>query len=220
MAFPVSKIADRASSILNDLEQVRWTASELLLWCEEAIDQLLRFVPKAGAETKVLKLTTGKSRQEFPDVREILEVTVNTDGTGTPVGPSITLTTRHSLDACASEWRNEEGEFVRQWVYEPEHNASTFWVYPYPGDELWVEATVVMQQDITSLSVVVPIGKQYISTLVNYVMFRAMSKNADFGGNAQTAIAYLNAFYTDTGQYELIQTRTDPNVTMEERNRG
>jgi len=217
MAFPAEKVAAGAYRVLNDKDRVRWKPEEITGWIDEAVHSLLKYVPNAGAETVIKKIVAGKTKHEFPEAYRILDVIRNTDGQGKPNGPAVVYTTKEALDACRASWHTDTGESIYHWVYDPEHDRKVFWVYPAPEDDAYVEMTIVREQDITSLGTEIEMGIQWLQTLLNWVLFRAYAKNADFGGNSQTAMAYLNAFYTEVGRSDLILQRYDPQVEMENR---
>ena len=217
MAFPAEKVAAGAFHVLNDKARVRWSEAEVVGWIDEAVHSLLKYVPNASAETVIKELAAGTTKHEFPDAYRILDVIRNVDGQGKARGPAVVYTTKETLDACRSNWHEDTGEVIYHWIYDPEHDRKVFWVYPAPAEKTYIEMSVVKEQDITSLGSQINMGVQWLQTLTNWVLFRTHSKSADYGGNAQTALAYLNAFYGSVGRNDLILQTYDPQLDLEAR---
>ena len=212
----VQDVIDRAESILNDADNVRWSVPELVLWVSDAVDQLLRYIPEAGATTRVIPLTADQPRQRYQDARRILDIFQNCDGAGNPTGNAIILTKRGYLDSCRRNWQNDRAREVDHWVYDPEHDRKEFWVYPAPRETAYVLATVVPEVNLTAATQTLPVGQQWLTALLNYTLSRAYAKNADYGGNMRTASGYYNAFASDVGIQSRLTEMSDPNTELEQ----
>lgn len=210
----------RAQRVLNDIEGVRWNDDEMIGWADEASRMVLKYVPSAGSRNVIHGLEIGKTRQRYPNAYMVIDVIRNTDGQGNADGPAIIYTTREMMDACVNEWHTQEGRDIQHWMYDPDHNREEFWVFPAPREAAHVEMVVTLNPAILSTQSDTQLSQDWAEAMTNWILFRCLSKQADYGGNKQTAVSYLNAFYTSVGQNDLVLRRYDPDVDLEEASRG
>lgn len=189
MATPVSVILNRTATILQDTDFVRWTVGELVDWANEVQLQLVTKFPDAYTKT-VTKLLKPGARQYFPDDLLALQDIRQNDG-----GSSVAPCDRKALDRFTPRWmvRPTAGT-VSNWM--PDENPSVFYVYPAQGAS---PASLVITYSATPPAVdangLVAIRDIYIDRLVNGILGRALQKDAEFGGDAQRAIAYTQAAF-------------------------
>ncbi len=209
-----SEIIDRARPILHDNEGVRWPQAELLAYISDAQHQIIEIKPTANAVTARITIQPNRPDQEIPEnAQKMLRLVRNVLANDRP-GRGIVLTSRAVMDAMNPEWPSEAGIEVEKWLYDPDSDRSTFWVYPSVMNPVEVEAVysslpdpVLLATDQLSLS------GRYINQILDWVLFRAFSKDADYAGASQRSMQHLDAFATAMGVKMQQMMRTNPNLT-------
>lgn len=187
MSTPVATILGRAATILGDIDKVRWTLDELLDYGNEG--QLALAIKFQDAKVKTInqQLVAG-ARQTLPDDGiKVLDVRQSNDGS------AVTPCDRPSLDLAFPGWMHKQpASFVKHWM--DDENPSLFYVYPAQND---TPATIRMSYSARpgalSSTGVIDIRDVYAERLVNYIIYRALSKDAEFSDNANRAVAYHQA---------------------------
>ena len=195
MALLVSAVVLRARTLVNDTTGVRWTDPEMLLWINDGRREMATARPSIfGHGSKLTHALSAGAYQELDastGAYAVADIAHNLVG-GQP-GPVISLVTKSSLDSFRPGWLQETGNSVQNWVVDPS-NPLGFWVYPaVTGGQVAVTAMVTPAELYAMDDVALPFD-QYLTTLVNYVLYRAYSKDAEAGANAQIAAAYLQLF--------------------------
>lgn len=202
MAFTAETVMRKASTILNDAGSVRWTLTELLDWINAATSEIAIAKPTATAATISIELAEG-TKQAVPEgYHQILRVIRNTTS-----GKAITPTTREVIDGQFPSWHDTAVLPFRvdavHFINEPEDQA-TFYVVP--GNDgngsIDVVASAIPAAiprptnplEIASYTANVPIGDAYQNAVLDYVLYRAFSKDAAIPGAAQRASALYQTF--------------------------
>ena len=197
-----ASILQRAQLALQDLTGVRWPATELVLYLNDAQRVLLTVRPDQNAVTQAMTTVAG-ARQTIPSTAmSLIEVNGNT------AGRAMRKVDLGMLDATNRDWVNDTPATVFvNYCYDLK-DPRVFWVYPpsagsggsvdliictYPAD---MSASGPLYSSTTG-NIVVP--DQWDTALLNYVLYRAYSKDAEFGGNAEMAQAYMGAFTAMVG---------------------
>jgi hypothetical protein len=185
-----TQISDRVGHLLLDTASARWTPAERLLWINDGRREMAEIRPSIfGNGTEVSHTTTSGCRQRLTDSSAYMLVSVDYN---VATGKAIRLTTKTQLDAFRPGWRADTGAVVQNW-FPDETDALAFWIYPSaPGVDIKCHAHIT-PTDLASLSDVALPYDLYEPALVNYVMFRAFSKE-DEVGSVQKAAAYRELF--------------------------
>lgn len=208
-------IIERAAHILHDAGQVRWTPEELLLYIADAEYQVIEAKPTATAVTENITISANSPLQSIPaDAVKMLRLVRNMGPDGNQAGRTIILASRATLDALDVDWPRQSGSEVEHWIYDPDADRDVFWVTPYPTQNIKVEAVYAKrpaaladdQQELT-------LGDQYINQVLDWTLYRAFSKDADYGSSPQRAMQHYQAFATALGVKIQMMQRTNPNIT-------
>lgn len=189
MTVSVQSVLARAGQLLLDLGFDRWTTDELLLWLNDGQRELVAKVKKdAKVRTYTHTLAPGAKQDNPADCVEILDMRQN-DG-----GNVITPCDRTALDRFAPDWMVKPTDSkVKHWMDDQQPN--TFYVYPAQNA---TPATVVMTYSAVpnqvGLTDNIDVREIYADNLLNFILYRAFSKDAEFGGDAARAVAYYQAF--------------------------
>jgi hypothetical protein len=219
-----------AGFALNDEGATRWTFPELCFWLNEGIRALVLARPFCASKTITLTMQAG-TYQEVPiEYLTLLRLTRNISDVGPPRvgGRAIRITTHDALDASCPEWHNPKiikySPQVRQFIFDDDDPRS-FYVYPGNDGTGVVEGIVsalpcmvVATGDIDTLAsyaVDVDVKDIYQPPLLDYVLYRAMSKD-DTDGNPAGAASHLQAFIAAVGADVQVAGADSPNAQPNE----
>lgn len=212
-------IIDKASVQLIDLANIRWTRSELLAWLNDGMRQIVLIQPNASSTTVSKKLDAG-TRQTLPTGGWLLlQMYRNMGTTGTTPGRAIRIVSRELLDNFNPNWHTATAAAeVRNYIYDTQ-DQTAFYVYPPNTGTQYVELNYSAQPtNLTSESEVIPIFDIYQSSLVDYILYRACSKDAEYAPGLQLAQGYLATFVAAVGGKAQTEVANDPVQALNPRN--
>jgi hypothetical protein len=130
----------------------------------------------------------------------LLDVVRNMTSGGQP-GKVVTLIGRGVLDAQKRSWHTETGgSSVDHFLYDP-RDPKTFYVYP-PMSSTPGKLEVILSVapvDATTGSSQLSLDPIYANVLIDYTLYRAYSKDADFAANLDRALTHYQAFAASLG---------------------
>lgn len=212
----------RARTILQDETSVRWPLAELVGWLNDGLREIAALKPSAFARTDDLALVEGV-KQALPDgVARLLRPIANAPFVGADRMPRmpVTVTDQALLDAVTPDWHSErrKAQQVRHVMFD-EASPRTFYVYPSNNGTGRLRAVVSVLPApvaavgdanlLASYSAEVPIEDTYANLLLDYMLYRALSKDAQFAGSTQRAALHFQQFANGMG----IQVGTDANMS-------
>lgn len=196
MSVLASSILSRVGATLNDEAHVRWPLGELLDWLNDGQRSLAKLVPDASVRAHV-QVLVGGTRQELPDdgIR-LVDVPRNMLDETTP-GRAVRSADRGALDAYDPDWHQAtEAATVRFYTFD-ERDPKHFFVYPPQPDPGMGSVELVyaaVPADI-ALDQMLEVDGIYAGALVDYVLYRAISKDSeDSSSDAQRASRHYAAF--------------------------
>lgn len=223
-------IMERAGLILQDEDNVRWLPSELCQWLNDGIKAIILAKPSAKTETRVLTLAEGTLQAiatvaGSPTPLALISITRNITAT-TPArigGRTVRAVSGAVLDAQEPYWHDpDQVRFkaeVRQYVYD-EQNPLEFYVYPGNDGTGTVEAVVSVLpdlleatgsvDDLASYDTAISLPEPYSVPLLDYVLFRAFSKD-DTGAQPGRSMSHYQAFATAIGIKIRVEGASSPN---------
>lgn len=188
------RIIERASILMQDTTNVRWPQDELLKWLNDGQREVVVYRPSAFAKTSVVALAAGTKQTLPADGTALLGVVRNMAADGVTPGTAIRPVTREILDAQIPDWHTMASvASVKHYIYHPA-NTQTYWVYPPSNGTGKAEIVYAAVPVDVTIDQVISVDDLYMSALLNYIMFRAYSKDAEYASNAQLATAYYQAF--------------------------
>jgi hypothetical protein len=211
MTIAAQNIIKDAQIILQDVAGRRWSVSELVGWLNAGLRELTMRSPMSTSKTVQLQLVAG-TQQVLPDeYASILRVLRNVKpfGVGFKGGASITAVSRELMDLQVPDWHNPDRtrakSVVRHIIDDPTEPQS-FYVYPLHDGTGWIECMVARvippvapdqangnKDSLTNYTALIPLNAIYQSALLDYLLYRAFSKDGD-GGSAERAAAHLALF--------------------------
>lgn len=202
-----SVIIDQVTDILQDKTNIRWPVEELLRALNDGQRAVVLKRPDAAAKNTAVQLVSG-SRQQLPvEGLRLIDVVRNMGTNGALPGRSIRIVQREVLDAQLPDWHTQAGTVVKHYMLD-NRDPKRFYVYPavQSGVALWVELIYSTNpRDVASLTDDLSLDEIYAPALVNYVVFRAYSKDAEYTADGGAAQAHYAAFLQLLGD----KTQTD-----------
>ena len=216
MPMTVNDVVTRAALLLNDVgndtigvqAHTRWTQEELIDWVSDAQRQIVLARPAASNDTKFVTLVAG-TRQSLPSDGWLL-LSVNRNASGR----AIRQVDRKILDAQNPNWHVDLAQAV-VWNYTYDANDQyAFYVYPPSDGTSSIELNYsVMPAQLVNPTDTLLLDSIYLTPMVDYVCFRALSKDAEFAGGASLAANFLNAFQNAIGTRESSEKQDSPDAT-------
>lgn len=206
----VVDIISRAKTLLQDASSARWPVLELQLWLNDSYRDIVNMRPEANINTGTFTCTAS-ARQTltlgFPNALRLVEVIRNVAVTSAK--NVVRLVNRQALDDQIRNWYAETPTVnIQNYMFDP-RVPKEFLVYP--------PATALAQLEVVYSSVPTPhtlteaelnnpataevirIDDSYSGAILDYVLYRAYSKDSESQVNAQRAMAHYQAFATALG---------------------
>jgi hypothetical protein len=194
----VKDLIDQARAILQDPSAVRWSDIEFLGWINSAYREIVRHRPDSNSITANFS-TTADTRQELPDdCAYLISVIRNEGGTKRAIRPID----RSVLDSQNPDWHtssdSSSGNTTSYYVYEKD-SLKVFYLYPAPTAGTIISIQYAGIPDAhTSTSDLISLDDTYAGLIVDYLLYRAYSKDAS-GGDSNLAQNYMQMFYNQLG---------------------
>lgn len=236
MTINAKDVLSKASTLILDDTNVRWPIAELRLWLNDALREIALIKPTAYSSSVVLALSQG-TYQKLPDTYSfILRVTRNLkSAVDSPrLGSNtIRVVDRRILDAQNPNWHNslvvKYAKIVKNICFDQDEPGA-FYVYPGNDGTGFIEATVVRvptpvplptldATSIASYDFTVDVQDIYGNALVDYILYRAYSKDSQYSGSTSRASVYYGAFVNAigavTGNEKIRNLNNKPTVQEE-----
>lgn len=219
----VVTVISKAQTLLQDATSVRWPLLELQGWLNDAYREAVNLRPDCNTLVGTFTCAAGPRQNitaQFPAALRLIEVVRNLAATSDK--RAVTLTTRKTLDGQLRTWyANTQVATIEQYVFDP-RTPKEFLVYP-PATTLAqlevVYSAVPTAHELTSEQLantatteVIRIDDSYANALIDYIMYRAYSKNTESTTNASKAGAYYQAFQNALGVKGQTEAASQPGV--------
>ncbi|WP_126975575.1 phage adaptor protein [Frigidibacter oleivorans] len=215
MAFRAKDVMRRASTILQDSGAVHWLAAELFAYLQDGIREVVAIKPNANSRIVILSLVAG-TRQELPAEYSILSRVIRNivQGQEERGGAAIRPIDRSVLDAQIPGWQDKSVMPFARAVLHVVHDMTTprqFYVVPGNNGEGRIEAAVGVvplelsgptgsaMLDVEAYDSFVDLPDLYRNPLVDYVLYRALSKDSGEANAAARATAHYSSFTAALG---------------------
>lgn len=212
-------ILERASTIIQDETNIRWPPEELLDWLNDAQREIVRIKPDAFAKNEARQLTQGTKQELAPDGIALIDVPRNMGIDGQTPGKVIRQIPRRQLDDQRPDWHSQDpAQEVDHFMFDsrdPKH----FYVWPPSDGNGYAEQIYSSAPDEVTdpESETITLDDVYANTILDFILYRAYMKDADYAGNAQRAAAAYNSFLQALGLQGQVQAIVNPNVPQEAR---
>lgn len=196
MSLTAASVITRVRELLVDTgTSPRWTDAELLRHLSDGQRAIARANPDAVQKVAVVQLVDG-TRQSLPaDGESLLTITRNMGVNGTTPGRAVRIIRRDIIDDQNPQWHADaKVSAIYNYIYDPT-DSKAFFVYPPSNGNGHVEISYCyIPPEISSTATELDVDDMYITPLTDYVMFRALQKDADFAAGMQRAQMHFQAF--------------------------
>jgi hypothetical protein len=212
----VASLLARAAVVLQDPTNIRWPQTELLDWLNDGQREIALYKPNACVKNVSLQLVAGTKQVLPADGVSLVDVVRNMGTNGSTPGDAVRVVTREILDAQIKGWHSSTpSAAAKHYVYTP-LDPKTFYVYPpQPASGMGqVEVIYVAAPTDATLVSTISIDDIYMTSLLNYILFRAYTKDAEYANNAQLATAYFAQFQGAMQGKTASEVASNPNASM------
>ncbi len=201
----VVDIMSRVKTILQDTTSVRWPLPELQGWLNDAYRETANLKPDCNTQTGTYTCTAGARQvltSGFAGATRLIEVTRNVAATSS-MG-AVRLVSRRMLDDQRRNWYAETPSVnIEHFMFDP-RVPKEFMVYPPATTLAQLEVVYAAVPTAHALSEsalgdpdtaeVIRLDDSYANILIDYILYRAYSKDAEYAANANRAVAHFNAY--------------------------
>ena len=218
-----TNIIDRARLTLQDSSGVRWTDAELLIYINDAQREIVNFRPEATATHANLQLSTGTEQTLPSGGLRLIKVTRNMSGTASDAtgAKSIRIVEEDLLNSIEPDWHDPtvtgssaHGSIIKNYLFDPD-DPKKFYVYPgvASGSNAYVELIYSkLPTDLSSVSSTIDLEDTYVNAILNFVLYRAYLKDAEFAGNQQRTATHYQLFIGSISGGGNAEAILDPNL--------
>ena len=207
MPFAARDVMKRAATTLQDVDGVRWPATELHGYLNDGLREIVALKPNANTKTVTLSLASG-TLQTLPAQYTVLSRVVrNIDSAGTGGRAVRPIADRSIMDAQIPGWQHSEVLPFAKTVVHVIHdmvNPRAFCVVPGNNGAGQIEAVVgaipaavplpASPTSFDDYTATVDIPDLYQNALVDYMLYRAHSKDNGMPNAAARAQAHFELF--------------------------
>lgn len=213
----VTTILKNAQTILLDRNGTRWPLQELLGWLNMGQLAIVNHRPDALSKSEVVNTRLG-TYQELPaEGLRLIDVVRNEGNSKRPVRQIA----RHVLDDQHIDWHDESRPAlaVDHFTYD-DRNPKSYYLFPAPA--LNVQVRIVYSVAPPAIEIanfdtdntVISIDDTYANPLLDFVLYRAYSKDASYAGNVERAALAMQSFSNALGIKTQVDQAMSPNNTQ------
>jgi hypothetical protein len=205
-------VITRAGDLLQDQTNVRWPEAELLRWLNDGRREIAIARPDLYAVVSVVSLAAGTKQSLPADGNRFIDAYRNMAPDGITSLNAVRPVEREILDAQNPAWHLDAAGATKHFMFD-ERVPRTFYVYPQAVANAKLEiAYSQTPTDIVSTSTELTQEDIYSGALVDYVCYRAFSKDAEYAGNVQRAALAYQQFSNALGSGDARDLTTSPNT--------
>jgi len=131
---------------------------------------------------------------------------------------SVRLVDREVLDAQTPDWHDPSvsGDaahttIVKHYIYD-ESNPRNFYVYPGVAGDAFLEIIYSSNPTTVAQAGNLSVPDIFANAVMNYVLYMAYMKDAEYAGNAQRASSHFQIFTASVTGKGQIDAVTNPNI--------
>jgi hypothetical protein len=203
----ITELIKRCEVITQDKTSVRWPKIEWLDWYNDAILFVVNHRPDKSVKNVNFTVDETNSKQVLPaDGLGLFTVTRNVVS-----GRPVRSIARNMLDDQYTDWHMQTGGDIDHFIYDV-LDPKSFYVYPRPinaGHTIEIiypfAPTAVTITDFTTDVQVIGIDDSFVNPILDFMLYRGYSKDADYAENGQRAMNHMQAAQNSIG----IKTKAD-----------
>ena len=216
-ALTAQSVAARAAMIIQDLTNVRWPITELLNWLNDSRRELAVNRPDMYSTTIEDHSLSAGAKHDLPaGALRLLDIPRNYNG------KAVTVTQRGFLDQQNPGWAASsfQSDTIKHFMVD-ERDKTHFWVYPPSNGSAKVcliyqaapEDFALASGNTEIAGAMNDFETLYAGAMVDYICYRAFSKDSEYAGNAQRALAHYQQFLNALGIGHKSDLTYSPNLT-------
>ena len=213
----------RIEATLQDTANVRWTVTELLNYINDGQREIVNIQPGATATHSNVQLVTGTKQAIPTDGLRLISVVRNMSSTVNAAtgGRAIRLVAWDILDTQDPDWHNPtvagdatHGAIPKHYLFD-ENDPLNFYVYPGVAGNAYVELVYSQRPtDLSAASSTIGIPDNYSNAIIDYCLFRAFTKDAEFAGNGARAGVHYQMFAVSVQGKAQIDAFIKPDIQI------
>lgn len=207
-----SAIINNARIILQDATGVRWLDAELLAWLNDGQRETLIVKPDAYVKQAATQMVPG-TKQALPDDGLILlDILRNMGSAGTTPGSAVKIMDAKVLNEQRPGWHTIPASMSALFFCYSEKSPKTFSLYPpQPATAGYVELVYsALPANVATIAGAITLDDIYAGPLMDYILFRAYSKDAEYAGDGRLAGTYYQRFVGVVTGKEQAETVSEP----------
>lgn len=221
----VREVIKRVEDVLQD-SNVRWPRIELQNWLNESYLQIVQLRPDSNAKTGTFTCVAG-TRQTittgFASALRIIDIVRNLASASDK--KVVRLINRSVLDDQRPAWHTDTATVnIQNYTFDVRQPKS-FFVYPPATTAAQLEVvyadlptahalSAANLDPASSSSDVILVDDTYISAIIDWILYRAFSKDAEFAANAARAGAHYQTFMSSIGTKTQSDVASAPTETV------
>jgi hypothetical protein len=219
----VANLLLRVRDTLQDTTGIRWLEAELLRYVNDAQREIVNLRPDAASTTVNVALVVGTAQAIPTAGLRLIKVVRNMSAAGgSATGKrAIRIVDREILDTQEPDWHDPtvtgdatHATTVKHYVFD-EDDPRRFYVYPGASSTSTFIEIVYSASPVNISSVgsnTIEVDDIYANAIIDYVLYRAYMKDAEFAGNAQRAQSHYQLFANSVGAGAQINLMSSPNM--------
>ena len=220
----VIDVISRVEAILQD-SNVRWPRLELQRWLNESYLSIVLLRPDANAKCATFTCAAGSkqtlvaSSGGFPSAIRLLDIKRNLAAASTK--KVVRVVAQSVLDDQRPSWHTETPTVnIQHYTYDP-RNPKDFYVYPPATVAAKLEIVYVDTPDAHALTAsqldpannntaVILLDDIYLGPITDWILYRAYSKDAEYGANEARASSSFQTFNAAIGTKTQVDAAVAP----------
>jgi len=210
----VNSLVTKASTLIQDATNIRWPAAELVDWLNDGQREIVMFKPEASIANAAMALTASETKQTIPATGIMfLDAVRNLGADGLTPGRSVRVVSRDVLDSQVPTWHSDANAlgYIQHYMFDP-RDPRHFYVYPKAPATVWnIEIVYSVAPATAVVGGVISIDDIYANAILDYMLYRAYSKDASYAANAQLAAAHYQQFVSGLTGKNQVDAAENPN---------
>jgi len=221
-----AEIINRVQDTLQDTTSIRWPKTELLRYMNDAQREIVNLRPDSSSISANIDLVAGTAQTIPAAGLRLIKVVRNMSAAGASATGKrvIRIVDKDILDTQEPLWHDPDvtGDathvsIVKHYIFD-EDDPRRFYVYPgvlvTNASACFVEIVYSASPTdiVNTTSGVIRVDDIYSNAIIDYTLFRAYLKDAEFAGNAQRASTHYQLFTGSVGVGGQINIASSPNM--------
>lgn len=207
----VASVIDKVATLLQDATHIRWTEDELLGWLNDGQREIVFYKPNSFVKNVAVQMATGTKQSLPADGVQLIDVVRNMGTNGSTPGRAVRITIREILDSQVPNWHAATPETtVKHYMYSVQ-DPKNYYVYPPNTGTGFVEIVYGAAPTNATLASTITLDDIYQTVLVDYMLYRAYSKDTEFAADAARATQHQTAYLSALTGKAKVEVVANPN---------